>query len=419
MKILFIVHQFMPEFSTGTERFTMNIAKMHQRNGHQADILTCSAGDAALWLDEIDGLRRAMVDGINVYGLPREFLGAMAELGGDPDESARQIFAAFLEAGGYDIVHVTHAMRMLAAIEAVIESAIPFVLTLTDFYSLCFRINLVRADGEACQGPDLSRACQRHCSTSMVTGPRLTERWQRFRAMLWAASEIVACSDFVARAFGNEFPGLPIRVQGHGIDLIRFSPRPRRDGDTIVFGYLGTLSKSKGVHVLAEAFTRAAPGNARLEMIGSVAGDDAFRTELKCLEAENLKIFDAIDHSAVPDTLARFDVFCLPSLVPETFSLALHEGFAAGLPCLVSDIGWPPELVRRTGCGRVAAAGDATDWSRAIREISEHRELLGSWKNELPLPLRVEEESFFYEQIYRRAIFAEELARLSADIPAG
>jgi glycosyltransferase involved in cell wall biosynthesis len=224
--------------------------------------------------------------------------------------------------------------------------------------------------------------------------------------VLWTATEVIACSDFVAKIFRKEFPDLAIRVLGHGVDLVRFEPCPRDQGQTIVFGYLGTLSRSKGVGVLAEAFTQAAPKKARLELVGSAYGDSALLSQLSALQSTSFKVLHAVDHKTVPAILSGFDILCLPSLLPETYSLALHEGFAGGLPALVSDLGWPAEIIRKAECGRVAAAGDVDDWANAIGEISEHREILKTWKNRLPLPLRVEEESFFYEQLYRRSISA-------------
>src|SRR5262245_21507982 len=140
MRILFIIHQFMPEFLSGTERFTLNIAKLHQHNGHCVDILTCSVGDGSLWPNEVGGLRHAVVDGVPVYGVPRALLGPAAEIGADDGETAKPILSAFIDRGAYDVVHVTHSMRMLPAVEVVRERSIPYLVTLTDYFSMCYRI---------------------------------------------------------------------------------------------------------------------------------------------------------------------------------------------------------------------------------------------------------------------------------------
>jgi glycosyltransferase involved in cell wall biosynthesis len=80
----------------------------------------------------------------------------------------------------------------------------------------------------------------------------------------------------------------------------------------------------------------------------------------------------------------------------------LHEAFAAGLPAIVSDLGHVAEVVRANGCGLVAPATSIPAWSDAIKSVAADRNQLRLWKTKIPFPLRIEEEAFFYDQIYRR-----------------
>ena len=43
-------------------------------------------------------------------------------------------------------------------------------------------------------------------------------------------------------------------------------------------------------------------------------------------------------------------------------------------------------------------------WAAAIAELVERPQLVEAWRRELALPLRIEEESFFYESLYRRLL---------------
>jgi glycosyltransferase involved in cell wall biosynthesis len=406
MRILYLIHQFLPEFATGTERVTMNIARTQQRNGHGVDVLTCSVRGASYWSHEQDGLRYAVVEGMRVFGLPRELLGRSAEFGADTNQQAVSIISRFLDRSVYDVVHVMHSMRMLEAVEMIRHRAIPYILTLTDFFAVCHRINLKRLDGSYCGGSENGGACRTHCVDSIATPARLTARRRRLSAMILDAAEVVACSDLVAEVFRKEFPDLPIRVLGHGIELPRYQRGVRnRAGCPIVFGYIGTLSEAKGVLVLVEAFGRAAIENARLEIIGSSYANDGFSAQLQKLRGPEIRIRDGIDHRDIPQALASFDVFCLPSLVPETFSLALHEGFAAGLPALVSNIGWPARAVESAACGRAVPVGDVEAWSKAIVDLARNPDILRSWRDKIPLQTRIEEEGFFYDNLYRHAAF--------------
>lgn len=407
MRILFIVHQFMPEFAAGTERVTLNLAKSAQRDGHHVEILTRSLRPEASWMPaDGHGLRFAAVEGVPVYALPAFAESRLGELGFKPDPATASACERFLQARGpFDLVHVTHPMRMLDVIGVVTAFGIPYVITLTDFYLACWRTNLIRSNDSLCAGPAGGSACIRHCSTLQLDDTVLLRRRERMAALLQGAAAVVACSEYVAGVFRAEFPEVEVRVIHHGIDLLRFgAPAKTRPSETIVFGYVGTLSATKGVHILAEAFARAAPDNAVLKLIGP-AFDEAFSYNLAEIgRCGSISIDPPISAAEIPAALAQFDVLCLPSTVPETFSLAVHEGFAAGLPCLVSDLGYPAQLVREHGCGDVAKRGDVSAWSQTIGKLASTPGKLAEWRSNIPSVYRTEEEGFLYSQIYSSLI---------------
>jgi glycosyltransferase involved in cell wall biosynthesis len=234
----------------------------------------------------------------------------------------------------------------------------------------------------------------------------LLERRDRMTEVLNGAAAVVACSDYVAGIFRAEYPHITIRVLPHGIDLLRFAPLPKAElNSEIVFGYIGTLSEMKGVHVLVEAFARASPGRARLQLVGPSDDDFVKRLQEVSPGQTAITIHPAIVARDVPAMLGSFDLLCLPSQVPETYSLAVHEGFAAGLPALVSDLGYPALVVKQHECGSAVAPRDTDAWARAIAQVAEDPSLLVEWRQRIPLPTRVEEEGFNYSRIYRALQF--------------
>ena len=52
MKIVYLVHQFYPEFQAGTEKFLLNTARMAQKNGHKVHVLTYSVSAEAGFVEE-------------------------------------------------------------------------------------------------------------------------------------------------------------------------------------------------------------------------------------------------------------------------------------------------------------------------------------------------------------------------------
>ncbi len=418
MRVLFVVHQFMPEFASGTERVTLALAKAAQRSGHRATVLTCSMDPDAAWGDTTpEGFRRTAVQGLEVAGIPLAMLPEGPQGFADVDELGQRVptpaltrlnqaVDAFISRGSFDLVHVTHAMRMMDVVARVRAAELPYVLTLTDFFLMCYRINLVRRSGALCTGPEEGRACATHCKREDLNVLMLEQRQAAVASVLRGAAFRVACSPFVADAFRGEYPDLQIAVIGHGIELLRMVPRAPRTDDRIVLGYVGTISQAKGADVILRAVVATPDARLCLDMVGPLSGDTLFAEEMQAIAASDprVRLRGAVPASQVPAVMSGFDLLCLPSRMPETFSLAMHEGFAAGLPALVGDLGYPARVVSEAGCGAVLPDGDEIAWADAIGRIADDPSVLDDWRSRLPLPARVEEETFLYGQLYKACI---------------
>ncbi|HEY8618103.1 glycosyltransferase [Phenylobacterium sp.] len=395
MRILYVVHQFFPEYGGGTEHVTLNLAKAAQRDGHYAEVLTITVGEAP-------AKPGYTVEGVPVFAIGQAVGDAPLQLGYGQEGSLTERVERYLDSRpGFDAVHVMHAFRLVEAVEVLARRRIPYAVTLTDFFTICHRINLVRLNGELCPGPERGAACANYCRIPLVEEDAYGERYERLAGLLRQASAVVAVSEYVAERYREQVPGLKVLVVGNGVDLLKFGPpQPRAADRPLTFGYLGTVSEAKGADLLAAAFAHAAPQGAVLRIVGPCY-DDALAEKIRGF-GPAISLEGPVAADAVPAVLTGFDVLCVPSQVPESFSLALHEGFAAGLPALVSDLGNIGQVVARHGCGRVVApASSLESWAEAIGDTAARPKALDGWREALPLPLRSEEEAFFYSQLYR------------------
>jgi glycosyltransferase involved in cell wall biosynthesis len=411
MRILYLVHQFLPEFGGGTERVTLNLAHAAQSEGHHVEVFTTSHRPGPPW-SEAGGLRSCLVQGVPVYAVAHQDGRPLDDLGFRPVEGQRERFARFLDARPrFDVVHVMHALRLADAAELLADRGLGYVVTLTDFHLICHRINLIRLDGTLCEGPSGGRNCQLHCWSPEIGEREFAGRIVRLGEVLRRASAVVAVSPYVAERFAAEHPDLQVRVVGNGVDLLSFPrPRPREAEGPLTFGYLGTVSEAKGAGLLARAFARAGRTDARLRIVGPCYEPELAARIAAEAGAAQVSVEPAVPAAQAPRLLQEFDVLCVPSQVPESFCLSLHEGFAAGLPALVSDLGNAGRVVREAGCGEVLPAADADAWAQAIARICEDRGRLDAWRARLPLPLRVEEEGFIYTQLYRAVVASRRAA---------
>ena len=126
------------------------------------------------------------------------------------------------------------------------------------------------------------------------------------------------------------------------VDIARREPTddnvaPRR------VGYLGRITRDKGVDVLANAMSQviaAGAGDGRLLL----AGENRFGTEEddRAISGALAPIADHVDQPGWidrEDFFAAIDLAVFPSIWPESFGMTVAEAMAAGVPFVIADVG--------------------------------------------------------------------------------
>jgi glycosyltransferase involved in cell wall biosynthesis len=416
MRIGYIVHQFYPEFSGGTERVTFNLAKCGQRAGHYVRVIACkvTAGPPEghrFWPP--NGLVETIYKSIPVTLVRRESLPPTGEFSLEVDSGFVRVLAPLLARERFDVFHVMHAMRMATAVAAVRNAEIPYLVTLTDFFFECFTVNRRTVENKACRGAEGGEKCVVDCLVAPWSPQGLRGRYLQGREILQGASRRVCPSRFVAESFRQEFDGLKFDVIPHGIDLTGLSdtgPERREGGSGVVFGFVGTIVPQKGLDVLIKAFREVVEPTARLRICGGFFGNLAYEKHIRSLIGGDARIElrRPVSPAEALKIIRSVDILCLPSVVPETFSLVLHESFAARVPAMVSNIGAQGQVVSEEGAGLVVEAGSVPAWKAALEGVLADPARVGSWQARLPLPLRIEEEAALYEQLYREAALPDD-----------
>ena len=408
MKILFLVHQFYPEFHSGTEKVVSQLASMMQQMGHRIKVVTYGLGDPLSYPQRIgDVLYKEYVwQGIPVlaYQVQEQPLDLHYGLEGTESlEFARSV----LERERPDIVHVGHSMRNGGFLRAMQQMNIPYVFTLTDFFMMCPKVVLTTTNGGLCAGPQNGAACRKHCSELPDTLVR--SRLQSAAEHLAKAKAIVAPSQFVASNFEREFPGLQVDVIPHGIPLARVikNKRTYAAGDALTIGYVGSLVPHKGVEVLLQAFSGIDAENVTLKLYG--IGTDAYVARLKQAAGTDKRIrFEgAFTEREAGEIYAALDVVVIPSLCYESYSMVLREALAAVTPVIVSNLGALGESIEPGENGLGFPPGDVHHLQEQLRTCIEQPELLNEMKKRIrigPLVPALEQEAYVYERLFKRIL---------------
>jgi glycosyltransferase involved in cell wall biosynthesis len=409
MKILFAIHQFYPETNSGTERFLLNLATSLQRTGHRADIVTYSFENKSLFRRSGDLLVREYTYK-NLFVTAITHLRVPFDLNTSPnDPGIVELARNMLASRDYDLLHVAHPMRVAGFALAAAQLGVPYVLTLTDFWSICPKITLSSSFDILCTGPEGGSVCAQLCPE--LNSMSVRSRLLALREILVQARAVVFPSHFAASMVQKEFTDLPVNVVPHGVQAADLE-RPgnmREAGGQIVFGYCGGLSRHKGVHLLVRAFRSLEAADAELRIYGAALEPDKDyeRALHKMAEGDKrIKFCGSYKQEDVSRVFRDLDLLVIPSLWYETYSFILHEAFASKVPVIASNTGVLAAKITDLVTGLTFPLGDETGLARKLEQVIEEPSVLSVIKKNIgnfdrPLP---EEEAYSYERIYIEAI---------------
>jgi glycosyltransferase involved in cell wall biosynthesis len=244
-----------------------------------------------------------------------------------------------------DVVH-SHALQGLSAapLSAVRSLGLPHVHTAHDFSLICMETKMTRRE----------QPCGRRCAKCLL------QRRVRGGAAARGLTRFIAPSRFLLDRHleAGVIDSGRAEVIPHGARDARERVRGERP-EELSLGFIGTLSRDKGVLTLLRAFA-GAPAGWRLKL----AGAGALADQVRAAAAADRRI-EYLGHVRGSDKNRFFDdidLLVVPSENEENAPLVVVEAAVRGVPTLVSDRGGLPESPEAT----VFAAGD----DRALRDAA-------------------------------------------------
>lgn len=382
MVILIVSHRLFGQSHGGTEVLANDVARGLVERGHSVIWLSVGTEDMAAIS------RSTRDDGVEVWLIPPGFSDAYP-LDWRQSEKAQATGVAmcldnYLDGRRIEAVHLFHFARIgLEFLDLAQLRGVPCFATLTDYTILCADYQLRnQVTGAICDG-DVDAGdcvqCLGHVSASADMREAIRSWRERNRSFLSDCFEgVFVQTPYQGRVMRNwALPGTRLlddcaayAVPG---DWER-KTAPRDPAAAFTFGFLGRVSKEKGLSHALEAFAlllaEVEEGRARFRIV-TPDPDLARRAVPSSLtEAARglIEFAEPVQHHRVGEVLADMDCLLIPSVWMENHPTVLSYALSLGVFVLCSDV---PSLSHLRGLPGLhfAPVGDAAGLSAQMRAL--------------------------------------------------
>jgi len=402
-RIVHLVHGWPPFQQAGTELYAYWLARQ-QQTSHDVSVYVRGAdptrkdGEAVELLD--DGIRVRIVT--NNFTARNPYRRNAIR-----DRCIERDFERFLKQQRPQLLHIHHLAGHAFSLARVARRlGIPIVLQIQDWWFLCARVNLYDRDGKRCSGPGLEK-CARCVTLTKVAPSPITNRLLHAARRSAARDAVDAADAYVAgsEAIRDDYvrAGLidaakPFHVIPYGVSIIASSQTRRPASLPIRFGYVGSISPHKGVHIAVDAMRGLDPAHASLHVWGDAG---AFPDYAADLAQRGPVVFEGrFDESDKPDVFASMDVLLVPSIGLESFGLAAREALTCGVPVIASAGGALSEMFAPGDGGEFFPVGDVEALHSILQRVIADPEIIDRWSARIRPPKRADDHAAEIEAVY-------------------
>lgn len=413
MNILIGVHQFFPYHYSGTERYALHLAKQLQKMGHYVKVLTYILSDEGDFTES--SLARMFIkeyyyEGVPVIGLKHKTPLSTHDMAFNyVDDDIYLEVKRILMTEKFDIYHCTHPFRISYSLKAASDLNVRTVLMLTDYVLYCPIGIMLRLNNTICDdsmgGQNCVKYCYNHLGIDIVT-----RRNNQAVELINCADRILSPSQFLIEFFNHT--GLISQdrfiLSRHGFDYSKKKTVLKMKKDRpLTVGYIGTVQYHKGVHILVEGFKKKVPHQSiRLQVWGGCFGETEYRDKVMRLagDDERITFMGQYEFNDVERVLSDIDIVVVPSIWYENAPLTISTSFAFGIPVITTNIGGMAEMVKDGFNGLTFEVGDPGDLAEKINAVVENPSLLTDFRKNLHYPIRIEEEAFNTEMVFKELL---------------
>jgi glycosyltransferase involved in cell wall biosynthesis len=428
VRILIAVHGFPPTFYAGAERAAERIVHWLADNGHEVEVFALEQ------LHAPETRLETTIETTNQGAFKIHRLSYNIDLNHDLRDSydhpvVGDAFTSVLEKGSFELVHLISGYLLGGQIiHRAHAKQIPVVITLTEYWFFCTRLNLLQSNGALCSGPETDEKCARclleekrryrlpaQLAPAVMDGfwsiaqqapfaqakkQEIAKRRQLLQTALNTADLVISPSHFLISKF-KEFGFDTQRYVyiRHGLtpdEQQKTLSRTRTLGDTLRLGFLGQIKPHKGTDLLIDAVLPLLQAGRKLSI--DIWGPEHEEPEFAARLRQQTRDFPTIRWNGryniadVWKILSDIDVLVIPSRWYENSPTVIAEAFLMGVPVIATRLGGMAEMVEHEKSGLLFELNNAQDLQRQIVRLLDEPAYLNALRAGIPAIKTAEQE---------------------------
>lgn len=359
MKIALVSAYFYPFSQGGTEKYVLNLAKKLKQDGHDINVITVDS----------TSFKTYKYQNIKVYAINDEMYTERYMTSGFQPENML-VFQKILRDEKYDIVHF-HTMTPAFNIhhmELAKKNGAKIYFTAHVSSITCVHGDLMQFGQVACDGvitPTRCTACHlsknklSKKSSLLLAKPILffgfpknlsvvvTRKQFELKRLNEISDLIFLFTKWQKRVFiENGFDPEKIIITNQIINR-KLIPNVNENKNINSIGFVGRITREKGLHILIHAFNRITKPNIQLHIAGIINDLDYYNSLIA--KVKNRKIIWSynLDEQQMEDFYKKIDVLVIPSISYETGPFVLFEALERNIPIIANDLGDISEWKKR------------------------------------------------------------------------
>lgn len=243
-------------------------------------------------------------------------------------------------------------------------------------------LGLARRIAEKCGPPVICSLSGEDIFLEKLAAPHYEQARSLLRERARDVDAFVALNNYYADYMAGylNVPRERVAVIPHGLDHTGHGTRAEKPaGAPRRIGYLARVCHDKGLHLLVEACEQLATRSElpcfELQAAGYLSpGDRGYLHDLERRVATGVlagrfTYRGELSRDEKISFLQSLDVFCTPTIYPESKGLPILEAWANGVPAVLPDHGTFPELTLATGGGLLHRPFDSADLAEKLAEL--------------------------------------------------